>query len=78
MLRNFRALVSHRYLSAISRGCQGRGMKTAASGSDIVDAWKARLEELNVPDVKSSLDNILAHVLNQKQVGSMNLFLLGI
>ncbi|XP_059621127.1 MTRF1L release factor glutamine methyltransferase [Phlebotomus argentipes] len=72
MLRNLLPVLSSKYFSAISVVRQSRAAKTLASGADVIDSWRSKLEELNVPDVKSSLDNILGHVLQQKQVHDLS------
>ncbi|GAB0092862.1 hemK methyltransferase family member 1 [Sergentomyia squamirostris] len=72
MWRKLALLPSSRYSPIISLLRHGRGIQTSSSGSEVVESWRKKLEDLNVPDVKSSLDNMLGHVLSEKEVHNLS------
>lgn len=50
-------------------------MTTMSFGqSELIDKWKTKFEEEKVPEVESSLENILGHVLDKDKVSSSKVF----
>lgn len=50
---------------------------TVAYGqSELIDKWKSRFEEENVPEVDASLENILEHVLDKDKIDKVSYILL--
>lgn len=45
-----------------------RNISMAYGESELIDKWKLKFEEENVPEVDASLENILDHVLDREKV----------
>uniref|UniRef100_A0A1B0CK48 HemK methyltransferase family member 1 n=2 Tax=Lutzomyia longipalpis TaxID=7200 RepID=A0A1B0CK48_LUTLO len=67
-LLKYRSLWSSKYLGVVLSVRHYSNLKKSSNAVELVESWRQKFTELQIPEVKSSLDNILGCVLKRRKV----------